>query len=54
MWERGELVGKCEGDRSLVRPWHRWEERVRWISRNRMGAWAGLTWLKTGTSGRLL
>jgi len=30
------FVRKNVGKRPLVRPWHRWDEVLKWISRNRM------------------
>jgi hypothetical protein len=51
------LVGKPEGKRPLERYRHRWEIILRWIFRKWDGgwrAWTGLSWLRTGTGGRLL
>jgi hypothetical protein len=46
------LVGKPEGKRPLGRPRRRWVENIEMGLRERR--WAGLIWLRIGTSGGLL
>jgi hypothetical protein len=49
------LVRKPEAKRLLRRPRHRWEDYIRWILGKWVGkVWTRCTWLRTGTSGRLL
>jgi hypothetical protein len=50
------LVGKPEGKRSLERPRHRWEDGIKMDLREMVWGrvWCGFTWLRTGTTGRLL
>jgi hypothetical protein len=49
------LVGKPEGWRPLGRPWHKWEDNIRWIlGKWGLGMWIGFMWLRIGTCGRLL
>jgi hypothetical protein len=46
------FMGKREGRRSLIRPRHRWEDNIRWISSKwNVGAWTGSSWLRIGTGG---
>jgi hypothetical protein len=49
------LVGKPEGKRSLGRPRHRWVNNIKIILERQDGVvWAGLIWLRIGTSGGIL
>jgi len=46
------LVGKPEGQRSLGRPRHRWEENIKIdFQEVGCGAWTGLSCLRIGTGG---
>jgi hypothetical protein len=45
------LVGKPEGKRPLGRHGRRWEDNIKMDLEVGRGAWAGLIWLKIGTSG---
>jgi hypothetical protein len=49
------LVGNLEGKRPLVRPRCRWEDGIKMYFRE-IGwrDWSGFSWLRIGTSGRLL
>jgi hypothetical protein len=49
------LVGKPEIKTPLGKPKRRWDDNIR-IDLREIGweIWAGLIWLRTGTSGRLL
>jgi hypothetical protein len=49
------VVGKAEGKRPLRRPKHRWEDGITMDLREiGWGIWSGFSWLRIGTSGRLL
>jgi hypothetical protein len=49
------LVGKPEGKRPLGRPRYRWEDGIRMdLGEIGMGVWIGFSYLRIGTSGRLL
>jgi hypothetical protein len=54
------LVGTPEGRRLLERPRHRWEGNIKMdlikVDWGKGGGWtwAGSSWLRTGTGGRLL
>jgi hypothetical protein len=51
----GVLEEKSEGKRPLGRPRHKWKDNIKIDLRgNRMGALAGLIWLRIGTYGGLL
>jgi hypothetical protein len=45
------FVGKPEGQRPLGGHRRRYEIILRWIFRKWVGAWAGSSWLRTGTGG---
>jgi hypothetical protein len=51
------FLGKLEGKRPLGRPRSRWVDNIK-LDLREIGwdgmVWAGLIWLKIGTSGRLL
>jgi len=45
------VVGKPEGKRALGRPRHRWKDNIKMdLQEIGWGAWAGLIWLRIGTS----
>jgi hypothetical protein len=49
------LVEESEGKRPLGRPMPRWEYNTEWILGTLGGrVWTGFTWLRIGTSDRLL
>ena len=48
------LVEKPEGKKQLGRRRHRWEDNIKMDLKLVGRAWTGLTWLRTGTSDRLL
>ena len=47
------VVGKPKGKRPLARPRHRWKNNIKLDLQEAGigGAWAGLMWLRVGTSG---
>jgi len=49
------LVGKREGERTLVRPRRSWEDNIK-MDLQEVGceAWTGLIWLRMGTGGGFL
>jgi hypothetical protein len=49
------LVGRPKGKRPLGRPWHRWEDNIKLDLRGiRIDGQTGFSWLRMGSSGRLL
>jgi hypothetical protein len=49
------LPAHLEGRRPIGRPRHRWEDNIKTGFREiGLRIWTGLTWLRIGTSGRLL
>jgi hypothetical protein len=49
------LVEKPEGERPLRRPRHRWEDIIKMdLTGIGFGVLIGMSWLRIGTSGRLL
>jgi hypothetical protein len=49
-----DLAGRPERKRPLERPWHRWEDNIKWILEEQDAVgWTGLIWRRRGTSGRL-
>jgi hypothetical protein len=49
------LVGKPQGKKPLERPKCRWEDGIKTdLGQIGWGVWSGFTWLRIGTSGRLL
>jgi hypothetical protein len=50
----GVLVGKPEGGSPLGRPMRSWENNIKIVLMECVGAWTGLIWLKIVASGGLL
>jgi len=48
------LVGKPDGKRLLGRRRSRWEDNIKLDLQDPAGAWTGLTWVRSGTRGRIL
>jgi hypothetical protein len=48
------LVGKPEGKSPLGRPMPRWEDNIKKVLLEYVGAWTGLIWLKIVASGGFL
>jgi hypothetical protein len=47
------LVGKPEGKNPLGRPMPRWEDNIKIVLLEYVGAWTGLIWLKIASGGVL-
>jgi hypothetical protein len=48
------MAGKAEGNRTLGRPTHKYEDNIEMDFRQDEVVWTGLIWAEIGTSGRVL